>query len=337
MRKLRVAVIGVGIYGENHIMALKHHPYAELVCFCDKSEERLKIVEKKYKLRGYLNIDDMLSNEDIDAVTIATPDPFHLEPTLRAIAAGKHVLVEKPLATSTADCNLIIEAAEKYNVRVAVDFHKRWDPASITIKNEISSGAIGKVIRGYISMDDIIDVPTKWLSWASKSSPAFFLGTHCYDIARWYMECEVKEVYAKGQKEILKNMGIDTYDNVQAFLVFENGSVWVIENSWIFPSKFPKSNDGKTVIIGTNGIIRSDSQDRGLQIYTNEKAITPNSYFINYYDNKPFGFGIQPIYDFIECLIYDLPFRANLQDGLEATKIAEAVHKSIEENMVVKL
>ncbi|HHW02162.1 MAG TPA: hypothetical protein GXX35_05060 [Thermoanaerobacterales bacterium] len=131
-------------------------------------------------------------------------------------------------------------------------------------------------------------------------------------------------------------MGIDTYDNVQAFLVFENGSIWVIENSWIFPSEFPKSNDGKTVIVGTNGIIRSDSQDRGLQIYTNKKAVTTNSYFINYYNGKPFGFGIEPIWDFVECLLYDKPFRADLQDGLEATKIAEAVHKSIEEDTTIK-
>lgn len=277
----------------------------------------------------------MLNNEIIDAVTIATPDPFHLEPALKSINAQKHVLIEKPLATNTEDCYKIIEAAKKNNIRVAVDFHKRWDPASISIKNIISRKDIGSIIRGYISMDDIIDVPTKWLSWAYKSSPAYFLGVHCYDIARWYMNCEVKEVYAKGNKGVLKEMGIDTYDNIQAFITFENGATWTIENSWILPSKFPKANDGKTVILGTNLLIRSDSQDRGLHIYSEDGVSTPNSYFINYINKKPFGFGIQPIYDFVESLLYDKPFIADVYDGLEATKIAEAVHKSIEENKLI--
>ncbi len=105
-------------------------------------------------------------------------------------------------------------------------------------------------------MDDIIDVPTKWFNWADQSSPVHFLGTHCYDLIRWYMGCEVTEVYAVGTKEFLKSKGVDTYD---------------------------------------------------------------------------------PINDFVRCLQNDLPFIADAKDGLEAEKIAEAVHKSVETASVVKL
>jgi len=219
---------------------------------------------------------------------------------MKAIGAGKHALTEKPMALSVKECMAIIEAAKKNKVRVGIDFHKRWDPAAITVKNEIASGKFGQVMRGYMSMDDIIDVPVRWLSWAHLSSPAFFLGVHCYDLIRWYMQCEAVKVFAKGHKNMLKGRGIDTYDNIQALITFENGAVWVVENSWILPGSFPKSNDGRTFILGTNGYVRIDSQNRGVEIFTEEKATTPNSYFLNKINEKPFGFGVQPVDDFVE-------------------------------------
>lgn len=89
-------------------------------------------------------------------------------------------------------------------------------------------------------MDDIIDVPTEWFNWADKSSPVHFLGTHCYDQVRWYMGCEVEEVYAVGTKKVLKARGVDTYDSIQATLKMENGCYWTVENSWILPKGFAK-------------------------------------------------------------------------------------------------
>lgn len=328
MKKLKVAVVGVGIYGVNHVRAYKANDLVELIAVCDVSKNLADKIAAEYNVKAYYSVEDMLSNEELDVVSIATPDCYHLDPALSCIRKGIHVLIEKPLATDSDECRTIVKEAKKYGVKVGVDFHKRWDPASIQIKNELNKESSGDIIRGYMNMDDIIDVPTKWFNWADKSSPAHFLGIHCYDLIRWYVGCEAKEVYAVGNKTVLSNMGIDTYDSIQAIITFENGCNWVVENSWIYPSTFPKANDGRTSILTSKTLIRCNSQDRGLEIIA-DKIKTPNSYFLNESDGRPFGFGIEPINDFVYCVINNKEYKSNAIDGLEATKITEAVHKSL--------
>ena len=130
MKVMNVAVVGAGIYGINHVNAYTWNPNTNLVAVCDLNK------------------------------SIATPDAFHMDPALAAIRHGKPILVEKPLATTSEDAKKILAEAEKYNVRVAVDYHKRWDPAAINVRNELQNEESGTPIRGYMCMDDIIDVPT---------------------------------------------------------------------------------------------------------------------------------------------------------------------------------
>lgn len=330
MQKLKTAVVGAGIYGINHIRAYAWNTDVKLTAVCDLNEERRSKVSKDFGVKTYADVEEMLEKEQPDAVSIATPDFCHAEPALAAIRHGKPVLIEKPLATTLEDAHTILAEAKKNGVRVAVDYHKRWDPAAIQLKNELAQPSAGKPVRGYMSMDDIIDVPTKWFSWAHRSSPVHFLGTHCYDLIRWYMGCEVTEVFAVGTKRLLKSMGIDTYDTIQAFLKMENGCYWTVENSWIYPNGFAKNNDGRTQILTENALLRADSQNRGVEIFDGGKCRTPNSYFMQELNGRPFGFGIEPINDFVRCLRNGTPFVADAKDGLEAEKIAEAVHKSVE-------
>ena len=337
MGKLKVAVVGAGIYGQNHLNAYTWSPNAELVAVCDMNTQITKKVEEEYGVKTYNDIEDMLKNEEIDVVSIATPDPFHKEPVLTAIRYGKNVLVEKPLATNSEDAYEIIEAAEKAGVRVMVDYHKRWDPASIAVKNKLEAEGTGKVIRGYMRMDNIYDVALDWLKWSSKSSPVHFVGTHCYDLIRWYMGCEVTQVYAVGHKGILKSKGVDTYDSITAILEFENGCTWTVENAWILPNGFAKADDGFTEILCENEMIRVDSQKRGVEFFDDKKLSTPNIYFIQNYKGRYMGFGIDPLNDFVNCIQNDLPFMADMYDGLAAELIAEAVHKSADTHQVVKI
>ena len=276
MKVMNVAVVGAGIYGINHVNAYTWNPNTNLVAVCDLNKEITDRIAKEYNVKTYNDVNEMLDNEEIDAVSIATPDAFHMDPALAPI-------------------------------------------------------------RGYMCMDDIIDVPTEWFNWADKSSPVHFLGTHCYDQVRWYMGCEVEEVYAVGTKKVLKARGVDTYDSIQATLKMENGCYWTVENSWILPKGFAKNNDGRTQILCENAMFRIDSQNRGVEIYNNSKLRTPNSYFILNNCGRPSGFGIEPINDFIYCLQNDLPFIADGNDGLQAELIAEAVHESLEKGVAVKL
>lgn len=337
MEKLNVAVVGAGIYGRNHLNAYKWNPNANLVAVCDMNEEVAKKAGKEYEVKFYTNMDEMLQTEDINVVSIATPDPYHKEPVLTAIKYKKDVLVEKPLATTSADAYEIIDAANEAGVRVMVDYHKRWDPASIAVKNKLNDETSGKPVRGYMRMDNIYDVAENWLKWSANSSPVHFVGTHCYDLIRWYMGCEVTEVYAIGHKGILQSKGIDTYDSITANLTFENGCTWTVENAWILPNGFAKADDGCTEILCENTMIRVDSQKRGVEFFDNKKQYTPNICFMLSNNGRLRGFGIDPLDDFIDCIQNNKPFIANLKDGLEAELIAEAVHKSADTHEIVKI
>ena len=337
MEKLKVAVVGAGIYGQNHLNAFTWNPNADLVAVCDLNPAITEKVAKEYNVQTFNDIEDMLNSVDIDVVAVATPDPYHKDPTLAPIRHGKHVLVEKPLATNSEDAYEIIEAANKAGVRVMVDYHKRWDPASIAVKNKLNEELCGKPVRGYMRMDSIYDVALNWLSWSSKSSPVHFVGTHCYDLIRWYMGCEVTQVYAVGHKGILQSKGVDTYDTITAILEFENGCTWTVENAWILPDGFAKADDGCTEILCENTMIRVDSQKRGVEFFDSNKLSTPNVCFIQSYKGRYQGFGIDPINDFVNCIQNDIPFIADMYDGLEAELIAEAVHKSADTHQVVKI
>lgn len=337
MKKLNIAVVGAGIYGKNHLDAYTSNPNVNLVAVCDLKKEITDKVEQDYQVKTYNDMEEMLKSEEIDAVSVATPDPYHKDPVMTAIRYGKDVLVEKPLATTSADAYDIIEAAEKAGVRVMVDYHKRWDPASIAVKNKLADAGTGKPVRGYMRMDNVYDVAINWLNWSSNSSPVHFVGTHCYDLIRWYMGCEVVQVYAVGHKGILQEKGVDTYDSITAILEFENGCTWTVENAWILPNGFAKADDGCSEILCEHAMIRVDSQKRGVEFFDDQKQYTPNICFIQNHNGRAIGFGIDPLNDFVDCILHDKPFVANLNDGLEAELIAEAVHKSADTHQVVKI
>ena len=337
MKKLNIAVVGAGIYGKNHLDAYTSNPNVNLVAVCDLKKEITDKVEQDYQVKTYNDMEEMLKSEEIDAVSVATPDPYHKDPVMTAIRYGKDVLVEKPLATTSADAYDIIEAAEKAGVRVMVDYHKRWDPASIAVKNKLADAGTGKPVRGYMRMDNVYDVAINWLNWSSDSSPVHFVGTHCYDLIRWYMGCEVVQVYAVGHKGILQEKGVDTYDSITAILEFENGCTWTVENAWILPNGFAKADAGCSEILCEHAMIRVDYQKRGVEFFDDQKQYTPNSCFIQNHNGRAIGFGIDPLNDFVDCILHDKPFVANLNDGLEAELIAEAVHKSADTRQVVKI
>ncbi len=181
MNKIRAAVVGAGIYGKHHMNAYRHNPDTVLVAICDTDTERCDDLAMAYGIQGYTRLDRLLQQEAIDIVSVATPDPYHTESILTALRHGQHVLAEKPLATSVRECELIVEMAQQRDLLVGVDFHKRWDPAVMRIKAELENPETGCILRGHISMDDVITVPTQWLNWAGASSPVWFLGSHCFD------------------------------------------------------------------------------------------------------------------------------------------------------------
>ena len=336
MKKVNIGVVGAGIYGNYHIRTYSCEPHVETVVFCDLNEERRAATQNRYQIRGYADVKEMITAEKLDAISIATPDPYHYEPARAAMEAGiKYLMIEKPLATSVEECEELIAMAEKYGVQIAVDFHKRWDPAYNNMRDEILMDK-ENIIRGYMSLDDVIDVPMNWFTWTDQSSPSWFLGVHCYDLIRYVSGSEVESVYAVGNKQVLKKQGYQTYDSIQAILTMQDGSSWTVENSWILPNTYPKSNDGQLVIVTEHKYLKNESY-RGVKTYTDKKASLPNYIFMKFDEHNASGFGLEPMQDFVSDIVNQRSFRTNAYDGLQATRIAAAVHASAESGNVIHL
>lgn len=150
----------------------------------------------------------MMRDPEIDAVAVVTPDFAHCGPIVAAARAGKHVIVEKPLATTEVDVREIAEAVRKAGITLMVDFHNRWSPPVVLTRDNIEKGDLGKIISAYVRLNDTVQVPTRLLSWAAKSSVLWFLGSHTVDMLHYLLDDEVERVYAVSRSEVLQGQRI---------------------------------------------------------------------------------------------------------------------------------
>src|SRR5688572_30620717 len=130
MDKIRCGVIGLGWFGEHHVDALKELPMAEVIAVCTRRPDRVKEIAEKYGVpKAYTNYHDLLADNDIDMVTVVTHVSDHVQPTVDALRAGKHVFLEKPMADSQAECDQIITEVNQSDKCFMVGHICRFDTA----------------------------------------------------------------------------------------------------------------------------------------------------------------------------------------------------------------
>lgn len=323
-------VVGSGLWGSLHARVYAESHRCELAAVCDVDAGRASELASTFGVQAYTDLDKMLDREDIAAVSIVTPDFAHTELALAAVAAGKHVLVEKPLATTSADCRRVIEAARIANVKLMVDFHNRWSPPFCSAKASIDAGEIGSVRLVSYRLNDTIYVPTQMLSWAGRSTVAWFIGSHSLDTVTWLIGDKVKHVYAVSKSVVLKGKGIDTPDFYAVTLEFDNGAVATIENCWILPESLPNIFDLKCEVVGSNGAFFIDgSSHRMIEKHAGGKGLYPDTLVLPEVRGKQMGFAAESIRHFIDCVIDDSEPAVTGEDGLAVTELIEAIERSV--------
>ena len=146
-QKLRVAVIGCGgIASAHHLPRYQELPDVEIAAIADADPERLQVTGDRFGIsRRYTDYEEMLAREAIDAVDVCTPNHLHAGPTLAAVRAGKHVLCQKPFASSLDEATTMITAAREAGVLLGVIYMQRFTPVYLTAKHLIDQGTIGRV------------------------------------------------------------------------------------------------------------------------------------------------------------------------------------------------
>ncbi len=327
--KLKMSIVGTGIWGENHAKIYQAHPFCEVVAVCDQKEERARARADKVGCKAYGDYEKMFRESGCDAVAIVTPDFAHAAIAVAAAECGKHILIEKPLATTRSDVFAIMDAVGKNGVRAMVDLHNRWSPAFNAAYQSVKRGELGELVNGYFRLNDIKWVATDLLPWAAKSSIIWFLGSHSLDTLRWFFDDEVKRVYAVSREGVLKKLGVDTVDTYLTTLEFRKGGIAQMENGWITPNANPCVNDIKFNILGDKGMISLDVSNHNLiQKYTDTKVEVPDMIVQNSVFGAPKGFAFESIRAFVDCVLSGAEFPVTLQDAANTSLALLAVMES---------
>ena len=341
MEKLRIAVIGAGMWGMNHGRIYQEHPQAEIAGVCDLDAKKAKAFADTFGLgpdRVFTNHIEMLKNIKCDAVAIVTPDYLHRDLAVDCANLKKHILLEKPLATTREDVKDIVEAVEKNKVRIMVDLHNRWSPPFAITKKAIEDGEIGEVYSAYFRLNDVKSVATTMLSWAAQSSILWFLGSHSLDTLRWIFDDEVDTVYSVSRKGILSAQGINVEDIYQTILTFKKGGIATMENGWITPDTFPCVNDIKFNVTGTKGMFNLDlSNSQMIERFTEKVSDRPDVLVRHFVHGTPKGFSYESIRHFVDRILDGKDFLVSLEDAANTSIAILAIMESAETRQPVKV
>ncbi len=341
---VRIGIVGAGLWGAMHARAYAQNCRVELAAVCDLDESKaLRLAEQYHIPKTFTRLEEMLA-EDLDGVSVATPDDAHTPVVLAVAASGRHILVEKPLATSVEECQAMIAAAEHAGVMLMVDWHNRWNPPIYSAWTAARSGELGEIRYIYYRLSDTVYVPTQMLPWASRSSVMWFLGSHAIDTTCWLMGRSPKRVFCQKRHGILAGLGVDTPDLYLTILEFEGGGLAVVENTWILPQQSPALIDHKVEILGSRGAAYLDpTHNRAFEKYSPETAggfpnlsyadmlISPEIY------GKQMGFAVESIHHFVECIEQGKQPLAGGVDGLLNTRLILAAEESARTGLPVEI
>lgn len=343
-KKLKVGIIGVGGIAQScHIPAFVKHPEAEITAVCDARPEVLeKVADELGVKHRYTDYNDLIKIEELDAVDVCTPNFLHKEPVIKALAAGKDVLVEKPIALNGAEGAEMVEAANRAKKQLMVGYCMRWRPDARVLKRFIDAGDMGEIYYARAHALRRRGIPG-WGVFTQKDKqgggPMIDIGCHILDLTLWLMghpkpvavsgKCYTKFGTRPGLVGLMGKWDHTNYtveDFAAGIVRFESGAILTIESS--FAANIEK-DVFNTSLMGTEGGCDLDP----LRIYREERgSLTDTSpAFIA----GPKGVQEAAVTDFIDAIREGKPVPVTGEEGLKVSRIIDALYKSSEEGKEV--
>ena len=348
MRKIKTAVIGCGKGAHLHTPGLKSLPNSEFVACCSSKMERAKTFATQYGVTPYDNVTEMCRKSGVEMVCVVTQHPQHAGPTIEAANCGAHVLVEKPLASSLADCDAMIAACRKNNVKLGTICQRRFYTPSQRIRKAIDSGKIGKPILGSAIMygwrSPEYYKADHWRgSWKGEGGGVLVnQAPHQLDLLLWYMG-EVAEL--QGLWENLNHPYIEVEDTALAIVRFKNGGVG---NIIVSNSQNPAIHC-RVAVHGSNGASVGVQTDGGAMFIAGMSTITEppvndlwtvpgeeklldqwkkeDSEFFKGIDATSYYHTIQ-IDDFLKAIVENREPLITAEDGRRTVELFTAIYRS---------
>ena len=273
MEKLKTGLVGCGKGAHLSAAALRSLPQSEFVAVCSRNPERARRFAEQYGVRDFSNLPEMIDCSGLQVLCVCTQHPEHAGPAVAAARAGVHVLVEKPLASSLADCDAMISAAGERGVKLGTISQRRWYEPCRRIRRAIDSGSIGRPVLGSVVMhgwrDEAYYKADPWRgSWSGEGGGVLVnQAPHQLDLLLWYMG-PVSELF--GYWGNLNHPYIEVEDTAVAVLRFANGALGQISVS---NSQNPALY-GRVAVHGSNGASVGVQTDGGAMFIAGMSSIT---------------------------------------------------------------
>jgi len=332
--KLGVGVIGTGAFGSQHAEVYNQSDLCTLKAVADINPQRLDEVCSALHVQGYGDYRDLLGRDDVHAVSVCTTDDLHVDAAVSAAHAGKHVLVEKPLAMTPEDCERIIRACQESGVILMVGHILRFDPRYLAAYVEIREERIGKLVHLFARRNNLV---RNALRLARHTSVLFFLGIHDLDMINWCVGAQPEHVYAEATSTKLG----DTPDTVLALMRFAGGVLASLELSWILTDSNPGRLDARFEAMGTDGSVQVNGGSENVTIVhapsMPQQVECPELFYAPDVHGQRVGILRDEVHHFLRCIVEGRTPIVGGADGKAAVEVACAIQRSLETGRVVEL
>ncbi len=326
MNKVRVGILGLGRWGMCHLEAFSSLGTAEVVAICDSSPERLERAGKEYGVANLISsADELIQRDDIDLISVVTFESHHLEPTLKALQSGKHVLVEKPVTTRPYEAKAMQEAAVASGRLLFPGHLLRFDPRYAAIKEAVLSDRVGAPVSMYLkrSREHYL------FETFQRVHTVFELMIHDIDLAIWYAGCRVRSVKAYGRSVTASGAASASPEVLWANLEFENGALAVLQSSWVTPDEVGVEIADAIEVIGRSGIAHFETSDSGLQFWNGQGRLTPDTNIHARLHGQSVGCLREQLTYICRCISRgEDPAVISFADAVHGVEVADAIAKS---------
>lgn len=252
---INFAIIGCGRIAKRHaeLLGTNQIAGARLAAVCDIDPARAKAFSDRFGVPGFTSINEMLATPGIDVVTVLTPSGMHAEHAIMAANAGKHVVVEKPMALRLEDADAMIAAAERNKVRLLVVKQNRFNVPVAKAREALDAGRFGKLVLGTVRVrwcrDQSYYAQDAWRgTFAQDGGVIANQASHHVDMLGWFMG-PVESIHARGVRALVD---IEAEDTCVATVKFRSGAVGVIEAT---NATRPKDLEGSLSVLGSGGTV----------------------------------------------------------------------------------
>ncbi|OMP68196.1 Gfo/Idh/MocA family protein [Domibacillus epiphyticus] len=341
MPKIKVGIIGCGsIAKHRHIPEYAMNKNVEIIAFCDIVHERAQAFADEHNAMAYTDYKDLIQNADIEAVSVCAPNSFHAPISIAALEAGKHVLCEKPMATSREEAEAMIAVAKRNGKKLMIAHNQRFVSSHVKARNIIERGDLGKIYSFRTAFGH--GGPEKWSadgenSWFFDKERAFIgamgdLGVHKTDLLRYLIGEEFVEAAAFVETSAKQNSTVD--DNAVCILKSESGIIGTLAASWAYNG----GEDNSTVFYAENGMMRlEDDPDYSLIIHYKNGSSERHSLGAIQSNDEGKQTNTHVIEHFIACILEDSEPLVNGEEGKKSLAVIFAALESNKKKQIVRI